>query len=124
MVSVVVAVREIAEMLVAPVMAPDPEMSKEGVSNKVVKVPLMSIPVVMVPPPVSTMLMALVRLPAELVISMASVIPEFAATSINRALSTKVVPAAVVSSCWSLSRASVFVSVKLPTATLLRVTRF
>lgn len=64
-----------------------------------VKVPEKLRPVVIVPPAVSMMLMALVMLPPELVISMASLIPEEAAESIFRALSTTVVPAAVVSNC-------------------------
>ena len=62
-------------------------------------VPDMRMPVVMVPPAVSTMFMALVTLPAALVISIASVIPELAAESIFKALSTTVVEVPVVSSC-------------------------
>lgn len=64
-----------------------------------VKVPEKLMPVANVPPAVSTRFIPLVILPAELVISMASVIPAAPAESILRALSTTMEFPVAVSSC-------------------------
>ena len=68
-------------------------------SIPVVNVPERAIPVVSVPPAVSTILIPVVKLPAEFVMFIPLVIPELAATSIFKAFVKTVVPAVVVSSC-------------------------
>ncbi len=80
------------------------------VSIAFVNVPEKTIPVVNVPPAVSTRFIPFVKLPAEFVISIPSIPPEFAATSIFIKLSTTVVPNVVSSICLIKSKFSVFKS--------------